>query len=99
MPEHAYNHLTPYFAHGVLALFGAFVHAARAYRCGQSKSFIDFLSLTLMSSFSGVMFSLIGLEMFGEQSYITLAMAGTGGFIGVEGMTYVITYITNKFKI
>lgn len=76
-------------AHAALAIFGAVVHAARAYRMGQSRSFVDFLTLTTMASFSGVMFSLLGLYMFGDQAYLTLAMAGTGGFLGVEGMTLI----------
>ena len=96
MHETITQQASPYIAHGILAIFGAFVHAAKAHRDGSSKNFIDFISLTLMSSFSGVMFALIGLEMFGEQSYLTLAMAGTGGFIGVEGMTYIIAYVTKR---
>ena len=90
--------MSPYVTHFFLAFFGAMVHATKAHRDGQAKTFLDFLSLTFMSSFSGVMFSLIGLSMFEPNSYITLAMAGTGGFIGVEGMTYVVDYITKKYK-
>lgn len=89
---------SPYVAHGLLAVFGAIVHASKAHREGQTNSILDFLVLTLMSSFSGVMFAIVGFEMFGHDSYLSLAMAGTGGFIGVEGMTYIITFVTNKFK-
>jgi hypothetical protein len=46
-----------------------------------------------MSSFSGVMFALLGLYMFGDSSYLTMAMAGTGGFLGVEGMTMVVDHV------
>lgn len=90
---------SPYIAHGLLAIFGALVHASKAHREGKSKNFIDFILLTVMSSFSGVMFALIGFQTFGADSYLTLAMAGTGGFIGVEGMTFVTTYLVDKFKI
>lgn len=90
---------TPYIAHGLLAIFGAFVHATQVYRDRKAKkTIIDFLSLAFMSSFSGIMFSLIGLSMFGTNSYLTLAMAGTGGFMGVEGMAVVIEYIKNRTK-
>lgn len=89
---------TPYLAHGILAVFGAVVHASKSHRDGKSKTFIDFLTLTVMSSFSGVMFALIGFEVFGYESYLSLAMAGTGGFVGVEGMTFIITYLTDRFK-
>jgi len=89
---------SPYVAHGILAVFGAIVHASKAHREGQSKNFVDFTLLTLMSSFSGVMFALLGFEMFGYDSYLSLAMAGTGGFVGVEGMTFVVSFLTNRFK-
>ena len=85
--------------HGGMALFGAFVHASQVYRQGGTKSWLDFLVLMLMSSFSGVMFSFVALHLFGESSYLTLAFAGTGGFLGVEGMTYVIDFVKNRFNI
>ena len=85
--------LLPYsslLAHGVIAVFGAIVHAAKAYRLGKSKSWLDFVTLTVMSSFSGVIFALIALHTFHDQEYITLAIAGTGCFLGVEGMTFIV---------
>ena len=79
--------------HGGLAMFGAIVHAAKAHRSGQSKTLTDFLTLTVMSSFSGAMFALIGLQFFPDQIYLTTAMAGTGGYLGVEGMSIIIERI------
>jgi flavodoxin len=76
--------------HGSLALFGAVVHASKAYRDGKSKTWVDFFTLTIMSSFSGVMFALVGLYFFADQVYLSTAMAGVGGFLGVEGLTLVI---------
>lgn len=90
--------IQPFVAHGALAVFGAIVHASKAHRDGTSKNLLDFCILTIMSSFSGVMFALIGFEMFGHESYLSLAMAGTGGFVGVEGMTFIVSFLTNKFK-
>lgn len=78
------------FIHGALALFGAVVHASKAHREGKSKTFIDFCTLTIMSSFSGVMFALLGLYLFQENLYLSMTMAGTGGFLGVEGLVLVI---------
>lgn len=71
--------------HGLLAVFGAVAHAINAHRRGQSKGLMDFFLLTLMSSFSGVVFSLLALHFFDNQ-YMTLAAAGAGGFLGVEGL-------------
>ena len=90
------THLTQILIHGIVAFFGAIVHALDAHRKGTSKTVLDFIVLTIMSSFSGVMFALLGLEWFGEGSYLTLAFAGTGGFVGVEGMTWVTNYIKSK---
>lgn len=73
--------------HGIVAVFGAVVHSLNAYRNGGSKSFIDMLMLTIISSFSGVMFAFVAFHVFGEESYLTLAIAGSGGFLGVEGMS------------
>ena len=63
------------------------VHALNAYRNGGSKSIIDMMMLTVISSFSGVMFAFVAFHVFGEDSYLTLAIAGSGGFLGVEGMS------------
>jgi uncharacterized membrane protein YqgA involved in biofilm formation len=82
--------------HGGLALFGAIVHAAKAHREGKSKTFLDFVTLTVMSSFSGVMFAFMGLYLFEHQAYLSMAMAGTGGFLGVEGMTFIIDKLFTK---
>jgi hypothetical protein len=98
MQEHFYQQAAPYVAHGALAIFGALVHATKVYRAGGTKNFLDYIALVFMSSFSGVMFLLLALQWFGAESYLTGAMAGAGGFIGVEGMTLVIDYLTRYFK-
>ncbi len=74
------------YLHAVIAFFGAIVHASSAHRAGKSKGFLDFFLLTLMSSFSGVIFSLVAFQVF-DNAYLTLAIAGSGGFLGVEGLT------------
>lgn len=84
---------SPVTTHGVIAVFGAVVHALNAQRNGQTKSLVDVLTLTVISSFSGVIFALLGLHFFGEQSYFTLAIAGSGGFLGVEGMGIVVKIV------
>ncbi len=76
--------------HGGIAFFGALVHALNAHRGGQTKSALDILTLTVISSFSGVMFAFLGLHFFGEGSYLTLALSGAGGFLGVEGMGIIV---------
>ena len=77
-----------FIKHGLIALFGALAHAINAHRKGESKSFLDFILLTVLSSFSGIIFALLAVHMF-EDGYITLAITGAGGYIGVEGLTLV----------
>jgi hypothetical protein len=89
-------------AHGGFALFGAIVHASQAHRTGKSKTLADFAILVVMSSFSGVMFSLVAIYYFPQDTYLTMAMAGTGGFLGVEGMSILVDklriLITKKWE-
>ena len=80
------------FTHGALAIFGALAHAINAHRNGKSKGWLDFLLLTIMSSFSGVVFALLALHLFDNQ-YMTLAASGAGGFLGVEGLTILATKV------
>lgn len=72
--------------HGLMALFGAVANALRAHRSGTSKGLADFIFLTVMSSFSGVVFSLVAHVTLGD-TYLTLAAAGAGGFLGVEALS------------
>lgn len=81
--------------HGMIAIFGAIVHAARAHRLGQSKGLLDFVLLTLMSSFSGVVFALVAFQFF-DNPYMTLALTGAGGFLGVEGLSYLATALKDS---
>lgn len=76
--------------HGAVAFFGALTHASYAHRRGESKGVVDFLLLTFMSSFSGVIFALVAIQAFDNQ-YMTLAVTGAGGFLGVEGLTLLVT--------
>lgn len=85
--------------HGAFAFFGALVHALNAHRHGGTKSLTDIAILTVISSFSGVMFAFVGLHFFAEGSYLTLALAGSGGFLGVEGMGVVIRILKNSLLV
>lgn len=89
--------VSQYAAHGFLALFGALVHALEAQRKGQTKSTSDFISLIIMSSFSGVIFFTIAMQTIPDQQYFVAAAAGTGGYVGVEGMAWIISFLKHKF--
>lgn len=78
--------------HAFLAFFGGLAHAINAHRKGKSKGVVDFLFLTALSSFSGIIFALVAMHLF-DSEYITLAAAGSGGYLGVEGLTLLATKI------
>ena len=85
-------------AHGVLAVFWAIVHALNAHRKGTSKSFLDFVILIIMSSFTWVMFTLIALHLFPAATYIAFAMSWAWGYLGVEWMGMVVSLLKDKIK-
>jgi hypothetical protein len=84
--------------HWALAVFGAIVHALNAHRKGNSKTFLDFIVLIIMSSFTWVMFTLLALHIFPTATYLAFAMSGAWGYLGVEGMSMVVGYLKAKFK-
>ncbi len=85
-------------AHGSLAIFWAIVHALNAHRQGKTKSFLDFIVLVIMSSFTWVMFTLLALHLFPMATYLLFAMSGAGWYLGVEWMSMVVWYLKNRIK-
>lgn len=75
-------------AHGGIALFGGLVHSLDRHRRGMTKNLFDVFILTIISSFSGIIFALLALSMF-ENQYLTMAIAGSGGYLGIEGLSVV----------
>lgn len=84
--------------HGSLAVFWAIVHALSAHRTWKSKTFLDFITLTIMSSFTWVMFTLLALHTMPQSPYLVYAMSGTGGYLGIEWMSMIVAFIKNKIK-
>lgn len=89
---------TQVVAHWWLAIFWAIVHALNAHRNGKSKTFLDFIILVIMSSFTWVMFTLIAFHLFPWATYLLFAMSGAGGYLGVEWMGMVVELIKNRIK-
>lgn len=85
--------------HGVMAVFSALVHALIEYREGKTRTLLDMFIITIISSFSGVMFGLIALRFFPNDVYFSLAITGTGGVMGVEGLRIVTRQIVNVLKV
>lgn len=80
-----------------MAMFGGIVHALISLRRGETKNKWDFLALSLISGFCGVMWSLLALIYFPENIFIVAFASGMGGYMSVEGLAIVIVYLKNKF--
>ena len=87
------------FQHTVVAIFGGIAHAINKHRNGMSKTFMDFLLLTIMSSFFGVIFGFIAIHFFPMSEYLTLSIAGTGGWLGIEATGILIEFVKKMFGI
>ena len=74
--------------HAGLAVFGGIVHALTAHRSGKTRGFMDIMLLAIISSFAGVMFAILATHYFPHQMYLSHAAAGMGGFLGVEGLSF-----------
>lgn len=83
--------------HWGLAVFWAIVHALNVHRQGKSKTFIDFLVLVIMSSFTWIMFTLLAFHLFPSATYLIFAMSGTGGYLGIEWMSMIVEFLKKKF--
>ena len=75
-------------SHAFIAVFGGIVHALNAHRHGDTKGIGDIAVLAVISSFSGIIFALVCMYFF-NNAYITLAAAGSGGYLGTEGLSVV----------
>lgn len=75
-------------AHGAIAFLGGLVHALDRHRKGKTRGFGDVMILTVISSFSGVVFGLLALNLFAA-GHLTLAITAAGGYLGVEGLSVI----------
>lgn len=83
--------------HGILAVTGGIVHALSAYRNGETRGILDIIVLSIISAFTGVIFAFVALSLYPD-TYLTFAIAGVGGFVGVEGMSWVTMLVKSKLK-
>ena len=99
METHAYN-ISEIIKHGIIALIAGFAHALNERRDEKASKMVkigEFIASVLIASFSGVIFGLIALEMFGQGSYLTLAITGSGGFIGAKGLKIISESLVSLF--
>lgn len=79
--------------HAIVAVFGGVAHAINKQRNGQTKGVMDFILLVVLSSFFGVIFGLLAVNFYPSNEYLTLAVAGAGGWLGIESTGILIDTI------
>lgn len=84
--------------HFIIAFFGGLTHAINKHRNGESKTMTDFILLTIMSSFFGVLFGFIAISLYPNNEYLTLAIAGSGGWFGIESTGILFNIIAKKIN-
>jgi hypothetical protein len=84
--------------HFLIAFFGGLAHAINKHRNGESKSMTDFILLTIMSSFFGVLFGFIAISLYPNNEYLTMAVAGSGGWFGIESTGILFSIIAKKIQ-
>lgn len=76
--------------HAMIAFMAGIAHALQngdtRKELGRWERVGEFIASTLIASFSGVIFGLLALSYFGGESYMTLAITGSGGFVGAKGL-------------
>jgi len=76
--------------HGCVAFSSGIV---RALKQNKTKT-IDILISAIISGFTGTIFGMLAMYYLGENSYLTLSIAGIGGLLGEKG----IYLLTESFK-
>lgn len=91
--------LVVFIKHGVIALFGAITQALIEHRELRSRTFMDFLILIIIGSFTGVMFGLIALNFFPDNQYVSLSITGAGAVMGKEGLAMLSKKLMDMLRV
>jgi len=79
-----------------MAALGGLVHSLVEFRGGKTKGWKDFIALSVVSGFAGIMWSLLALTYFPNNIYLISFAAGMGGYLSVEGMALLMVTIKKK---
>lgn len=79
--------------HGLGAFAGALVNTLSK----EQKTLGSFFVNLLVSSFAGFMFGLLAIHFFGQNENIIMMASGCGGYVGKEGLDFVLKRILLKF--
>lgn len=81
--------LMQYVVVGLFILFGAIVHATAQLKIARDSKQVftgtDFLILSVIAAFSGILFGLLATIAFNNQ-ILVLICSGVGAFLGMAGL-------------
>ena len=81
----------------IWAWFGGITHTLVEFRKGKVPSFRDGVMLAFISGFAGAMWGLVAMKFYPTDIVILMFASGFGGFMSLEGMAFMATFIRNKF--
>lgn len=80
--------------HGIVAIFSGIV---RALKDNKTKA-IEITTSAVISGFTGTLFGMLAMYFLGENSYLTLSIAGIGGLMGEKGVYLLIEMFKKAVK-
>lgn len=86
----------------LIIVFGALAHATAQLKIARDSklpfTFPDFIILSFLGAFAGLMFLFLG-KLSTENETLLFLLTGMGSFLGVAGLNYLSTWVLNKFNI
>lgn len=80
----------------IWAIIGGVTHSLAEHRKGRVRSILDRLILSLISGFAGLMWGLLAVHFFNNDIVYIAFFSGLGGFMSLEGLALMATYIKRK---
>lgn len=88
--------ISKWVALAIWAIIGGVTHSLAEHRKGRVRSILDGLILSLISGFAGLMWGLLAVHFFNNDIVYIAFFSGLGGFMSLEGLALMATYIKRK---
>jgi hypothetical protein len=80
--------------HGTVAVIAGVVRALK----DDKEKILEILTSAIISGFTGTIFGMLAMYFLGENSYLTLSIAGIGGLMGEKGIYFLIEGFKKQLK-
>lgn len=88
--------ISKWIALGIWSMLGGVTHSLAEHRKGRVRSILDGFILALISGFAGLMWGLLAVHYFNNDIVYIAFFSGLGGFMSLEGLALIATYIKKK---